>query len=270
MLEYLREASPAASDEEHIRALADQLLDEAEVRPPVSVEILASLRGIADIGVADLPWPGMISYEDGRLVVRVRETDSYPRQRFSVLHEATHTYCPGFRETQFRCNPSRPGNRLEALCDLGASELLLPRRHFAPDLAAGVLDLDHVVHLADRYAASLEATAIRAVELWPGSASLLVFRRQTKPSEAGHPDAQPRLRLAWSHVSGRWPYFPRYKSVSDDSPFGRALIGEDIDEASTLADLTPDADVRCHVSARAFGGDRVLALVRPLVAEAAA
>jgi Zn-dependent peptidase ImmA (M78 family) len=270
LLEHLRATSPESSDEERIRRLSERLLDEADVRPPVSVEILASLRGIVDIEIADQPWAGMLSSVDSRLVVCVKETDSYPRQRFSILHEAIHTFCPGFFDPQFRCNPSRSGSRLEALCDLGASELLMPRRHFTPDLAAGALDFDHVADLADRYQASLEAAAIRAVDLWHGDASLLVFRRQTKPSEAGQPDAQPKLRLAWSHVSGPWPYLPRHRSVSDGSPFNRALIGEVVDEESSLVDLTSDAGTPFHVSARAVGSDRVLALVRPALSEAAA
>jgi hypothetical protein len=270
LLEYLRATSPAWTDEERICQLSERLLDEAEVTPPVSVEILASLRGIADIGVVDQPWAGVLSSVAGRLVIRVRETDSYPRQRFSILHEAIHTFCPGFLEKQFRCSPSRAGSRLEALCDLGASELLLPRRYFARDLAAGALDFEHVADLADRYEASLEATAIRAVDLWPSAASLLVFRRETKPSEAGQPDAEPKVRLAWSHTSGRWPYLPRYKSVRDSSPFGRASRGEVVDEESSLVDLTSDADTSFHVSARAVGVDRVLAVVRPSLNEAAA
>lgn len=270
LLEHLRAVSPASTDEERIRQLSERLLDEADVRPPVSVEILASLRGVVDIEVVDQPWAGMLSAVDGRLLVRIKDTDSYPRQRFSVLHEAIHTFCPGFLQTQFRCNPNRSGNRVETLCDIGASELLLPRRHFGPDLLAGRFDFDHVADLADRYEASLEATAIRAVDLWPGAASLLVFRRQTKPSEAGEPDAEPRLRLAWSHVSGAWPYLPRHKSVSDSSPFGRALIGDVVDEASTLLALTSNGDAPCQVSARAVRDDRVLALVRPLFSTVAA
>jgi len=270
LLEHLRVTSPASTDEDRIRQLSERLLDEAEVEPPVSIEVLASLRGIAEIEVADQPWAGTLAPVDGRLVVRVKDTDSYPRQRFSVLHEAVHTFCPGFLETQFRCNPSRSGTGLEALCDIGASELLLPRRHFALDLIAGDFDFDHVAALADHYEASLEATAIRAVDLWPEPVSLLVFRRQTKPSEAGQPEAEPKLRLAWSHVSGAWPHLRRYKSVSDSSPFGRALTGEVVNEASTLGDLTTDADTLFHVSAQAVGADRVLALIRPPISRAAA
>jgi hypothetical protein len=97
-----------------------------------------------------------------------------------------------------------------------------------------------------------------------------VFRRQTKPSEVGVPDAEPKLRLAWAHVSGVWPFLPRYKSVSESSPFNRAFIGEAVNELSTLVDLTSDADTPFHVSAQAVGGDRVLALVRPSLRKAVA
>lgn len=75
----------------------------------------------------------------------------------------------------YRCNPATAKTRIEAVSDVVASELLLPARHFQPDLATAGLTADGIEWLADRYIASLEATALRAVDLWPRPALLLVL-----------------------------------------------------------------------------------------------
>jgi hypothetical protein len=205
----------------------------------------------------------MLSTRDGRFLVTVRADDSVERQRFTILHEAIHTFCPGFFESQFRCNPNRSKARVEGLCDHGASELLLPRKYFEPELLASGLTVSAVTELAPRYEASLEATGIRAVDLWPAPAAFLVFRNKLKPSEIGKPDAEPKLRLDWSHSSGPMPFLRQHKSVSDGSPFADAYQGEIVDRAATLTDLTGDPDQFFEISARAIGVGRVLALVRP-------
>ncbi len=268
LLEYERIAEPLARDETHIRRLAERLLDEAQVVPPVDVELLASMRGIASVGEVDQPWAGMLAHQDGRFLVNVRAGDSPERKRFTVLHEVIHTCCPGFLEPQFRCNPSESKTAVEALCDHGASELLLPRRYFAPELADLGLTVESVLELAPRYLASVEATAIRAVDVWPGDAALLVFRHQTKPSEAGTPEAEPKLRLDYAHTSGPWPFVRRHKSVSDGSPFADAAWGELVGRRTDLGELTGDHDTLFDISARLIG-DRVLAVARPASRRAA-
>jgi uncharacterized protein DUF955 len=259
-------------DEDHIRVLAERLVDDSGVSVPTNVGMLASLRGIVGIEQADLPVAGMLSPEDGHLIVRVRSSDSNGRQRFSALHETVHTFCPGFGETQFRCNPNSSQNHVEHLCDYGASELLLPRRYFAPDLAEAGFEMGAVAELADRYQASVECTAIRAVDLWRdrNPAAVLVFKVQLKPSERDQEGAAPRLRLAWAHRTGAWPFLPAYKSVSNDSPFARALDGELVETTEPLSDLVADAEDRYVISARAVGNERVVALVRRLPIAAAA
>jgi hypothetical protein len=256
--------APRASDDAIVRQLSEALLDEAGLAPPIDVRVLASLRGIAEIEIADQPWAGLLRSEAGRLVVRLRGEDGHLRQRFTVLHEAVHTYLPGFAEApQHRCDPNGKRDRKEELCDLGASELLLPRRHFEPDLANLGFDMDAVAELADRYQASLEATAIRAVDLTAGSALFLVLRVGHKPADARNPDAEPRLRHVYGHGRGPWPFVPRYKSVSVESPFGRALDGELIEGRFSLNELVAGPDVPVRLSARAFGAERVLALIQP-------
>lgn len=264
LFEQLSQVEPALSDEEIVRRLCEDLLDESAAAPPVNVELLASMRGITRVEQRLQPWSGVLARERGGLVVGVRALDGVARQRFTVLHEAGHTLLPGFADTrQYRC--SGPKTREEQLCDIAASELLLPRRFFVGDLRQAAPGLEGIESLAASYEASIEATALRAVDLQRDAAMLLVFRVAHKPSERGHEDEhEPKLRMSWSHGRGGWPYMRQHKSVSDGSPIQRAHEGELVDEVGTLGDLVGGEPGPVMISARRYGNDgRVLALVQP-------
>lgn len=270
LFEQLSRAAPSLSDEGIVRRLCEDLLDEAGVRPPVNVKLLASMRGIARVEERFQPWAGVLAPESGGFVVGVRATDGPERRRFTVLHEAGHTLLPGFAESrQYRCDG--PKSRDEELCDIAASELLLPRRFFAGDLSAARPGLDGVEELAPVYRASIEASALRAVDLADEPAMLVVLRMAHKPAERGREDrCEPKLRLAWAHGQGDWPYMLRHKSADGDSPFMRAYQGEVVDEVSELGELAGADRGRVHISARRYGNDgRVLALIRPARAQLA-
>jgi hypothetical protein len=147
------------------------------------------------------------------MIAHIRESDSRPRKRFTILHEAGHTLLPGYVETrQFRC--AGPRTLEEQLCDHAASEMLFPRSTFTTDLIQVGFGTAPIKDLAGAYDASIEATAVRSVDLWPDDALLLVLRVAHKPVEAGREhELEPKLRLAWAHGKGGWPFMLRHKSV---------------------------------------------------------
>lgn len=266
--EEYRRRHPSLPDTIVIRRLCESLLADAEAEPPIPVERVASLRGIADIGQREQPWSGVLEPRGRSFVVWVRRGDGYERQRFTICHESGHTFFTGFAEApQFRCNGER--SLLEERCDVAASELLLPYRFFSSDLAEAGFDLEAVQELAEKYEASIESTALRAVDLWREPAALLVFRERHKPIERGREaHCEPKLRLDYAHTQGAWPYFRRYKSVEPDTPFGRALGGELVSEVRDLGDLMREAIGPVEIHARRYGTRaRVLALVRPASTE---
>lgn len=264
IFEQEQHADPTLTDVEIVQALCDRLLEAAEERPPVDVELLASMRGVTRVEQHEQPFAGMIRADGAGLVVHVRSADDWRRQRFTILHEAGHTFLPGFAEApQFRCEPPTRKTRTEALCDVAASELLLPRRYFEPDLANAAFGLDAVEQLGDAYEASVEATALRTADLWPEPTMLLVFRMGHKPSERGREsECEPRLRLAYAHSSGEWPFMRRDKSVESSAPFSRAFEGEIVDEVGELGPIAAQDAGPVEISARRYGYGRVLAFVR--------
>lgn len=275
-LELARLESPGTPDRQLVEELAQSLIADLGLEPPISHDIVASMRDVIRIEEADIPWAGCLVPGDDGLAITLRVGDSRRKQRFTAFHEVQHTFMPGFRTVpQFRCDPATPlaavprrAPGLEALCDIGAAELLLPRAWFTADMAGNEVTLDLIETLADRYDASLEATARRLVTLHSGPALLVAFEPARKPTA---PRAEPALRVQWAHVNGRWPYVPMHKSVSDDSVFGRALDGESVEELASLSALIPTSTELVYVSSRLYPyADsqreqhmRVLALITP-------
>jgi Zn-dependent peptidase ImmA (M78 family) len=243
------------ADQDHVIAVAAGVLDELEIVAPVNPELILSYLGVSRVVAADIPWSGYLSAENGELIVKVRHTDSWRRQRFSMLHEAGHTFLPGFDRTpRFRCEPGvapkDSRSRFELLSDIAASELLFPRQEFMADLF-GRPEFDLAEALAQKYEASITATALRMVSLAPVESVFVELEWGIKPSQRGDASAEPALRVKWATPRGNWPFIPRYKSAAEHGLLRRALDGEAIDETATLVDLC-GSDERLHLSARGY------------------
>lgn len=283
LLETERTRQPGASDGACVRAIAARVIGELEiVEPPVDVEMIASYLGVNEVILDDqLVEAGCLACLGSRLEVRVRASDLPTRQRFTICHECGHTFFPGFaRQTRFRCTPGAApastksrasavgaARQLEQLCDLAASELLLPQQIFVPEARGSVFDLSSVALLAERYEASLEATARRFVAAQSEPSALVILQVVQKPTERGS-RALAKLRVTSSLATGSWPFIPLHKSVQVGSPFDRALQGELVHEMAVIKDLfkTPQ---HVEVSAELFpwrlAGQlepRVMALLR--------
>jgi IrrE N-terminal-like domain len=273
-LELARLESPGKPDAQLVIELAQRTLDELAMEPPVSHEIIASMRDIARIEETGLPWAGCLVRDGGRFVIKLRASDSRGRKRFTAFHEVKHTYMPGFAlAPRYRCDPAAPPDvvrdrdpSLEALCDLGAVELLLPRKNFLNDLDGNTPTLTLASQLAERYDASLEATARRIVTLRPAPTLLIALEPSCKPSA---PHDEPKLRVKRAYGNADWPFIPRNKSVPPGSILTGPLSGEAVNEVSTLTGLTATPIGPVHISADLYPytddkGDqhmRVLALI---------
>lgn len=278
-LELARQTHPTATDPIRVRTVAAQVIEDLGVtEPPVDVEMVASSLGIASVTIdPDLPVAGcLLRRPDNQFEIRVCAADPPGRQRFTVGHECGHTFFPGYTTTQYRCSPSmHPAiepvtgatRNLETLCDLAASELLLPSKLFVPDARSAPFGFDSLEDLADRYGASLEATGHRLVTARREPAAFLVLTVRQKPSEAGT-GARPHLRLDYALRVGDWPYFMPHKSVTPGGVFDRALHGETVSETTTITDLClQPARVEVHAQSCPLTIDgtaheRVVALAR--------
>jgi hypothetical protein len=253
---------PSLSDEQVIARICAQMLRDGDAVAPVDVDLLASVCGIDEIRYARQLWAGMLFQERGRLIASISALDGLERRRFTVLHEGGHTFLPGFlRARQHRCKG--PKTRQEQLCDVAAAEMLFPRDQFIADLVQTGGGLATVESLAERYVASIQATALRSVTLADEPTMLLSFHYAHKPSERGREGSCPRkLRLEWSAGEGRWPYPLPHKSVAVGSPILGAWEHAIVAQVAEIDELFADPLGAVRVEARRYG-DRVLAILRP-------
>jgi Zn-dependent peptidase ImmA (M78 family) len=238
---FLDQHQWSGTPEELVVRLCEELLEDAGISVPIDVRMLASFRGIAAIDAVDQAEAGCIFFDGERLMVHIRSTDSAERQRFTICHETIHTLFPEFREERRARTDTTVGsygrNQLEEyLCDLGAAELLLPRKPFLAALPAQP-QIEDVIELAEAFDASLEATAIRMVNLaaspmavvvlqpaWKPAEQRDIARRPIQPTLAGLEGEVPprKLRVRWAY-GPRISTIPKHKSVDDASPLANVL-----------------------------------------------
>lgn len=108
------------------------------------------------------------------------------RVAFSIAHEIAHTFFPnsvnGARFRAICADGSKEANELERLCDLAASELLMPCGKFRAALK-GEFGLDVIPRLADQFGTSYEATVFKLATSNPDIAIAGLLRYRLRRGE---------------------------------------------------------------------------------------
>jgi len=156
--------------------------------PRERLKILASFAGI--IVKPMVNSGGMLLQRREALIYRDHEgqrfayyAPAFPdgRVNFSIAHEIVHTFFPnsrtGVRFRNLHSEDSKEANELERLCDLGASELLMPQEEFL-DATQGEMGLHLAPGLSTQFGSSFEATVFRLATAYDGIAvaGLLQYR----------------------------------------------------------------------------------------------
>lgn len=256
--------------------------------PPFDMNILASLLGMR---VEPADW--LTGEQDGCLVIGnpttiyVGQTLRSHRRRFTIAHEIVHTLLPGV--------DLKPGKRywmsyqfeaqspVEQLCQVGASELLMPSSDVEEVLAGEAGYLDAAGRMGSRFEVSLEAATRNLVDLSNGGSAMVVLKKMHKPAERRDPIQhclpglesplpEKRLRVFYSWTSRPWEdrFFPQYKSVPESSVAYTALDSQSYHEVfSGTEDWSEVGGVAtCRVQASmmrsAPGSEKVLCVVSDL------
>lgn len=105
-------------------------------------------------------------FKDGFEIVLNRSLPA-TRMRFTLAHELCHTF---FYEyvPEFKFVPHAPDAAEERLCNVGASELLMPRKSIMDDARGMDVCIQSLDNLARRYSVSKDAMLIRlrTLDLW--------------------------------------------------------------------------------------------------------
>ncbi len=152
-------AGNAPSIASAVRILAEDLLTGVPCPPTDLNQILPRLNVTGHEGREEFVGSGALLRDgDGFKIVYSSRMPS-GRRRWTVAHELAHAL---FEKTGR--NAPRTGCELERLCDMIATEILMPWKHFAPRIRENVC-LENILHLARIFQTSVSATAIRCVEV---------------------------------------------------------------------------------------------------------
>jgi hypothetical protein len=183
-LELARARTPGAPDAVLVETLLEQLGRTLDLRPPTNLHVAASYQHIKLIEEAELDWAGMLTPSpDGSFTITVRGSDRSHRKNFTIGHEITHTFLPGYTVVRHRCGGAAAAlgsvrdRRLEALADVGAAELLLPRRYLGPIFADTPFRMSAIRRVADAHHASLDATLRQLLHLTARDGIFVDLRR---------------------------------------------------------------------------------------------
>jgi hypothetical protein len=284
---------PRQAIRNRVRAVVSDLLAWGWVGPPFDLEIAASLRGFR-VEITD----GIGEERDGWVVhgptpkIVVNAGSPWVRKRFTVAHEIVHTLFPDFKPRaitqgwRYRADGQSP---VEQLCQLGASEFLMPFPAFSELVTGQPETVALGIRIAQTFEVSLEAALRHLVAISPNRVFLLILRMAHKPTQEaactqvdlfGSEEVLPpmRLRVFDSECSDRCDhvFIPRHKSVPEQSVAYLAWrrmneSGERtamLQAAEDWASVAGIGHCEIDVCARTPGGDgsasNVFCILRPL------
>jgi Zn-dependent peptidase ImmA (M78 family) len=216
--------------------------------PPFEPEIVANALGIAvHTRSGPLEWDAiMVPIGEETRIICNAAVRSPGRRRFSVAHEIAHAFFRDAAETYHLRTRNRDqyyrteeARQLERLCDLGAVELLMPGDHVSKCVGRIGFRAAAIPEIARAFGVSLQAAAIRLVELAAEPCAAGFFQYGSPPSlatEAYGSKPEPKSRNAYRatriYRSAGFPFlFPKGKSVADESSIYRASMRYEETEA---------------------------------------
>lgn len=135
--------------------------------PPFDLTELATRRGLEVIPSDDVKDARTVKVGG---VLRIEYNPNRParRVRYSIAHEIAHTLFPDCDEQVRHRQTAERGKgdewQLEALCNIGAAELLMPVGSLPP-VGSATLHIEQLIELRERFQVGTEAIAIRLVQL---------------------------------------------------------------------------------------------------------
>ena len=278
LIELHREVSE--DPQEIIRYLAREELTKVKNldlnSPPFDPKILASTIGIPCEKSEELirsEDAELHPTKDERVIIKYNPKKPKTRQNFSIAHEIVHTFFPDYADkykARHKIGQFNPESEVEFLCDLGASEIIMPTPEFDLDLHQIGFSLESLTKLSTRYEVSPEAAAIRMITTNHDPCAMMVLAYCHKPMELKKIESEkdqpslfsdyPRvhlpmkLRVQYFFRAKHFPVFiPKDKSIDKSSPIHQVSVTQNPFRGHTTLDLTSQS-LDAYVDAMALPG----------------
>jgi O-acetyl-ADP-ribose deacetylase (regulator of RNase III) len=166
VLRFAGSADPVTAIVDRARQVVLGALDDGWAGPPFDPLALAELLKLEVTPREDVRDARTLATPNGRLRIEYNPNRSRGRVRYSLAHEIAHTLFEDCAErVRHRGNHGEAesdGWQLEALCNIAASELLMPMGSLSK---TSCLELDPLLKLRAKYDVSAEALFLRMVQV---------------------------------------------------------------------------------------------------------
>ena len=194
---------------ERAKQLVSQVIElRGSDTPPFRPDEYASLKGVTTIIKADLgQTSGMLLRLPNSHIIKLNSSHHPVRQNFSLAHEIGHILLDEIEKEHtlgrehYVTNPSYrisgtpkkgKGNPIERLCDIAATELLMPENVFRKYLNIFGVSVTAIERLAKTFQVSIPSTAMRVAEVSTEPCISIQWKKSRKSNVKG-------LDLAWRH-----------------------------------------------------------------------
>lgn len=149
------------------RVIVLEAFNKGWIGPPFNPIELAQLMGYSVHPNESIVDARTIMTSRNKFIIEYNPSQKESRINFSIAHEIGHTLFPDCGETiRNRSDENDKENwELEFLCNIAASELLLPYAEFSSEANEKPLSLNSLIELSKRYRASIESVFLRFCEV---------------------------------------------------------------------------------------------------------
>lgn len=200
---FAQGGDPIEAMETKARIVALSAIDRGWSGPPFDPLRLADLLGIHVVPTAEVPEARTVPLRKG-IALEFNPTRPRGRVRFSIAHEIAHTFFADCNERIRNRQSHVPRGvddwQLELLCNIGASELVMPVGTILKEID-GPIGIAELLELRRKYDVSTEALLIRIAKLTRSPMAVFCASK----IESGAKRGQYRVDYAipsrsWSHV----------------------------------------------------------------------
>jgi O-acetyl-ADP-ribose deacetylase (regulator of RNase III) len=183
------------------RATAWRAIQSGWSGPPYDPFALAEILKISVEPRQDVVDARTLSIGGGKFRIEFNPNRSNARINFSIAHEIVHTLFPDCAQAirnRYTHEQMKPDDwQLEALCNVGAAEILMPVGSSKFDESVPV-SIDTVIALQRKFAVSTEAVLLRIAKLTNHQCFIFVAHRERSQD-------MPRYRIDYAISSRSWP-----------------------------------------------------------------
>lgn len=201
LLEVVGETDPVRAITLRARSVALNAMDHGWSGPPFDPLKLADHLGIAVSPRHDVADARTIPAPGGRFLIEFNPNRPSARVRYSIAHEIAHTLFPDcgdrVRHRAFHADQRGDEWQLEATCNIGAAELLMPLGSLKSAKDSN-WTMETLLALRKQYEVSMEALLIRIVRLARSPLGMFCAARLETGKDTG------RFLLSYTIGSQSW------------------------------------------------------------------